>query len=93
MNSILSAAPKGVEELRYQGLVRFAELLENQTRTRLASDNISGLVHTVNAEIQDALQGSISQLQNQGGNEQAITRLQSANARLSRLNDTVTAGK
>ena len=90
MASLLSAAPKGIEKLRYQGLVRFAELLENQTRTRLSSDNVTGLVHAVNNEIQDALQDCIKQLQNQPDLSPVIARLQSANARASRLNQTMT---
>lgn len=90
MDSILSVAPKGIEELRYQSLVRFAELLENQTRTRLSSGNVSGLVNAVNSEIQDTLQACILLLKNPSEHEQVIARLQSANARASRLNESMT---
>lgn len=89
MNPILSAAPRGIEELRYQGLVRFAELLENQTRTRLSSENVSGLVHAVNAEIQGTLQECIELLQNSSDHDQVIARLHSANARACRLSETM----
>ncbi|HEX5338346.1 MAG TPA: hypothetical protein VFW53_07910, partial [Gallionella sp.] len=66
MSAILSVAPQGIEALRYQGLVRFAELLENQTRTRLASTNVGGLVQAVNSEIQNTLQGCIRLLEGSG---------------------------
>ncbi len=89
MNTVLSAAPKRIEELRYQGLVRFAELLESQTRTRLSSENVNSLVCAVNAEIQATLQDCVHQLQDRSDHEQVILRLQSSNARSIRLNSTL----
>lgn len=93
MNSILSVAPHGIDELRYQGLIRFAELLENQTRTRLSSQNVGGLVQAVNAEIQNTLQDCIRQLEHssisESDREQVVARLQSGIARSIRLNDTL----
>ena len=56
MGGIMSVAPQGIDELRYQGLVRFAELLENQTRTRLSSSNVSELVQAVYSEMQKTMQ-------------------------------------
>jgi diguanylate cyclase (GGDEF)-like protein len=89
VNTILSLAPQGIEELRYQGLVRFAELLENQTRTRLSSENVNSLIHAVNTEIQETLQDCVLQLQSQTDPKQVIARLQSMHARSSRLNETL----
>ena len=89
MGSILSAAPQGIEELRYQGLVRFAHLLENQTRTRLSSANVSSLTQVVNNEIRDTLQDCIAQLQSEIDKAPVVARLQSLSARISRLNSTM----
>ncbi|MFA6920308.1 MAG: bifunctional diguanylate cyclase/phosphodiesterase [Gallionella sp.] len=89
MSSILSVAPQGIEELRYQGLVRFAQLLENQTRTRLSSGNVNSLTQVVNSEIQHTLQDCIELLQDDTDKAQVVARLQSLNARTARLNDTM----
>src|SRR5487761_2432652 len=90
MDTILSVAPAGIETLRYQALVRFAELLEAQTRSRLSSENLNSLVQTVNSEIQTSLQDCVRELQSVPGHEQLINNLQSLNARSIRLNDTLT---
>lgn len=58
-----SVLPPALEDLRYQGLVRFASLLESQTRSRLFAKNIGTLVQSVNAEIEDSLGDSIRQLE------------------------------
>lgn len=87
MSSILSVAPKGIEELRYQGLVRFAQLLENQTRTRLSSANVNELIQNVNNELKNTLQDCITALKDHPG--PVVSRLQSASSRLTRLNDTL----
>jgi diguanylate cyclase (GGDEF)-like protein len=58
-----SVLPPGLEDLRYQGLVRFAALLESQTRSRLFAKNIGTLVQSVNSEIEDSLGDSIRQLE------------------------------
>jgi len=58
-----SVLPVGLEDFRYQGLVRFASLLENQTRSRLFARNIGDLVRSINSEITENLDACISQLQ------------------------------
>lgn len=93
MNSMLPIAAQGLEELRYQGLVRFAGLLENQTRSRLFSRNVSALVQDINSEIHDAVQNSIRELNVSSLNEteklRIITRMQNGIDRSARLNDTL----
>ena len=93
MDSILPVAPQGLEEVRFQGLVRFAGLLENQTRTRLFSKNISCLVQDVNSEIQDTVQDCILELRSSGVSEsektRLISRMQNGIDRSSRLNETL----
>lgn len=93
MNTLLSVAPHGLEELRYQGLVRFAELLENQTRTRLFSKNVSSLVQEVNSEIKDTVQDCIGELKNSSistsEKSRIVERMQNGIDRSSRLNSTL----
>ncbi|HEY0666451.1 MAG TPA: hypothetical protein VGD24_10325, partial [Gallionella sp.] len=63
MKQFSTELPSGLEELRYQGLVRFAALLESQTRSRLFARNIGDLVHSINAEIGASLEDCIRQLE------------------------------
>ncbi len=58
-----SILPLGLEDLRYQGLVRFASLLESQTRSRHFARNIGDLVCSINTEIGENLDSCIRQLQ------------------------------
>ncbi len=94
MGGIMSVAPQGIDELRYQGLVRFAELLENQTRTRLSSSNVSELVQAVNSEMQKSMQDCIDLLKlsdiSNTIRDQITRQLNSGIARSSRLNETLT---
>lgn len=83
----------GLEDLRYQGLVRFAELLESQTRSRLFTKNIADLVHSINAEIRENLDDCIRQLREikdaPAETKQIIDLLNSSSTRSSRLNQTM----
>ena len=93
MISILPIAAQGLEEFRYQGLIRFAGLLESQTRTRLFSRNVSTLVQDVNTEIQNTIRDAILELNNSSLNEsekkQIIARMQNGIDRSARLSDTL----
>ena len=62
MEPLLSAAPKNLEELRLQVLVRIASLIENQTRTQQFATNIGSLVHDINAEHIECLNQTIELL-------------------------------
>jgi len=65
-----SMIPQGLEELRHQGLVRFAALLESQTRSQLFAKNIGALVHSISSEIETNLHDSIRQLEQTGIGEE-----------------------
>ena len=93
MSSILSVAPQGLDGLRYQGLIRFAELLENQTRTRFFSKNVSSLVQEVNSEIKNTVQDCIRELKISSISESEktliVARMQKGIDHSSRLNGTL----
>lgn len=84
-------AAHGLEDLRYQGLVRFAKLLENQTRTRLFSKNVSVLVQDVNSEIQNTVTDCIRELKSSSLSESEKNRIvagmQNGIDRSARMND------
>lgn len=84
-----SMLPAGLEELRYQGLVRFASLLENQTRSRQFVRNIGDLVRVINTEIGSSLNAALNLLAQAElvAEEKAwiVELLRSASARSSRL--------
>lgn len=89
----LSVLPPGLEDLRYQGLVRFAALLESQTRSRLFAKNIGALVQSVNSEIEANLSDSIRQLEqtsiSAAEKTQVIDLLRRGATRSSRLGETM----
>lgn len=62
MSPLVSLVPQNLEDLRQQVLVRFAALLESQTRTRLFAKNMGDLVQEVNSEIGENLKNSIHHL-------------------------------
>ncbi|HEX5363742.1 MAG TPA: bifunctional diguanylate cyclase/phosphodiesterase [Gallionella sp.] len=88
-----STAPLGLEDLRYQGLVRFASLLESQTRSRLFTRNIGDLIQSINAEIAENLDDCIRQLQKTGldpdEKQRLIDLLDISRTRSSRMNLTM----
>lgn len=69
--------------------MRFAGLLENQTRTRLSLDNINNLIQNIHLEIQSTLRNCIGQL-SESQSDSVVKQLQSLLARTGRLNDTLT---
>ena len=85
--------PAGLEDFRYQGLVRFAALLESQTRSRLFAKNIGDLVRSINTEIGENLDLGIRQLQQTSLSAEEksalIDLLRNSATRSSRLNLTM----
>lgn len=85
--------PVGLEDFRYQGLVRFAALLESQTRSRLFARNIGDMVRSINTEIGENLEAGIRQLQQTSLSEDEkaalIDLLRNSVTRSSRLNLTM----
>ncbi len=88
-----AALPVGLEDFRYQGLVRFAALLESQTRSRLFARNIGDMVRSINTEIGENLEAGIWQLQQTSLSEDEkaalIDLLRNSVTRSSRLNLTM----
>jgi diguanylate cyclase (GGDEF)-like protein len=88
-----SVLPIGLEDFRYQGLVRFAALLESQTRSRLFAKNIGDLVRGINDEIGENLEDGIRKLQQTSlSNDEKsalIELLRNSTTRSSRLNLTM----
>lgn len=83
----------GLEDLRYQGLVRFASLLESQTRSRLFTKNIGDLVQSINSEIEENLADCICQLKqtnlDDAEKQRLIALLHNSGTRSARLNQTM----
>ncbi|HZW26400.1 MAG TPA: bifunctional diguanylate cyclase/phosphodiesterase [Gallionella sp.] len=88
-----SVLPAGLEDFRYQGLVRFAALLESQTRSRLFARNIGDLVRSINTEIGENLDACIDKLHqtNLSADEKSglIDLLSNSATRSTRLNLTM----
>ena len=89
----IAVLPAGLEDFRYHGLVRFAALLESQTRSRLFARNIGDLVRSINAEIGENLEDGIRKLQQTSLSAEEksalIDLLRNSATRSSRLNLTM----
>lgn len=93
MTQLASELPFGLEELRYHGLVRFAALLESQTRSRLFARNIGDLVRSINSETGLSIEDCIRLLEQsklpEDEKSTLIELLRKNVTRSSRLNDTM----
>lgn len=88
-----SVLPSGLEDLRYRSLVRFASLLESQTRSRQFAKNIGDLMRSINAEIEVSLRDALCLLEQSTllpeEKKEIIKQLRAASTRSSRLDSTM----